>query len=242
MESRRDLAREEVAFLGMGSIGRASLHLMLRCLPHPKKIMICDVYGKLDWLEKIRGEMIDDLAFKGCVQIVGSSRKLPPEIYDAGLIVGATNVPDLLEIESLKPGTLIVDDSAPHCFNSQHAIERLKKHEDILFSEGGALQLPARVRRVRYLPHRVERMMDPAALASFSKRHPYHVAGCAFSSLLLARFENVKPTLGLVDDDSCAAHYELIRQLGYEAGQLHCEDYLLPERSIENFRRRFGGR
>jgi amino acid adenylation domain-containing protein len=242
MESRRDLAREGVAFVGMGSIGRASLHLMLRYLPHPKKIMICDVYGKLDWLEKIRGEMINDLAFKGYIQIVASSRKLPAEIYDAGLIVGATNVPDLLEIESLKPGTLIVDDSAPHCFNSQHAIERFKQREDILFSEGGALQLPARVSRVRYLPHRVERMMDPAALASFSRRHPYHVAGCAFSSLLLARFEKLKPTLGLVDDASCAAHYELIRDLGYEAGQLHCEDYLLPERSIENFRKRFGGR
>ncbi|MGH7833024.1 MAG: amino acid adenylation domain-containing protein [Candidatus Binatia bacterium] len=242
LESGRDLAHEDVAFLGMGSIGQASLRLMLRCLPHPKKIMMCDVYGKLDWLQKIRDEIIIESKFKGSVQIAGSRRKLPPEIYDAGLIVGATNVPDLLEIESLKPGTLIVDDSAPHCFNSQHAIERFKKHEDILFSEGGALRLPDRVRRVRYLPHRVERMMDPAAPASFSKRHPYHVAGCAFSSLLLARFEKLKPTLGLIDDASCGAHYELIRQLGYEAGQLHCEDYLLPERSIENFRRRFGCR
>jgi hypothetical protein len=85
-------------------------------------------------------------------------------------------------------------------------------------------------------------MTDPDALESFSKRHPFTIAGCAFSSLLLARFDHLKPTLGLVDDDSGAAHYEMIRKLGYEGAPLHCEDYLLPERSIENFRKRFGCR
>jgi hypothetical protein len=242
LEAGRDLAHEEVAFLGMGSIGQASLRLMLRSLPHPRKIILCDIYGKLGWLQKIRDEIISGSKFKGAVEIAASGHQLPPEIYDAGLIVGATNVPDLLETGSLKPGTLIVDDSAPHCFNSRKAVERFKRHEDILFTEGGALLMRDPIRRVRYLPRRVERMIDPSALASFSWRHPFHIAGCAFSSLLLARFEKLKPTLGLIDDDSCRDHYELIRQLGYEAGRLHCEDYLLPERSIANFRSRFGRR
>src|SRR5205823_12127012 len=33
-EAGRDLARERVAFVGLGSVGTSVLRLMLRCLPH----------------------------------------------------------------------------------------------------------------------------------------------------------------------------------------------------------------
>jgi len=239
-EGSRDLARETVAFLGVGSIGYTSLRLMLRSMPHPKTLMICDVYSKLDWLQKIRDQIINDLGFEGSLQIIESRGKVPHAIYDASLIVGATNVPDLLDIGSVRPGTMIVDDSAPHCFKSSEAVARFKAREDILFSEGGNLELPHPVHRIRYLPLRIEKIMNPAVVESFPKRHPFYIGGCALASLLLSQFDYLTPTLGLVDDRSCEMHYDLVGQLGYRAAGLHCENYILPQPSIQNFRRQFG--
>ena len=41
----RDLSQEHLGVLGVGSIGLASLRLLLRILPHPQQISLCEVYG-----------------------------------------------------------------------------------------------------------------------------------------------------------------------------------------------------
>ena len=69
-ESGRDLRHERVGFLGLGSIGRTVLRLMLRSLPHPAEITLCDLYSKLDSLEEIRKELVNELDFRGPVKVV----------------------------------------------------------------------------------------------------------------------------------------------------------------------------
>ena len=106
---------------------------MLRYLPHPAEIILCDVYSKFDFLSQTRQKIIDEFDFRGKVHIALSQPTVPPEIYKATLIIGATNVPDILDITQLQPGTMIVDDSAPHCFRLEDAIQRFEEHADILF-------------------------------------------------------------------------------------------------------------
>ncbi len=125
-EAGKSLAEENVAFLGLGSIGYTTLRLMLHSLPHPKSITLCDIYSKLDHLKKVRDDLIRELKFAGLYSDRRVDGKVPHEVYDAGLIVGATNVPDVLDIEQLRPGTVIVDDSAPHCFNPMRLCSVLK--------------------------------------------------------------------------------------------------------------------
>ena len=81
--SQRSLENEKVAFIGLGSIGISTLRLMLKCLPHPTEITLCDVYSKLEFIEKIQQELIDVHGFKGQIQIAMSASDLPPEIYNA---------------------------------------------------------------------------------------------------------------------------------------------------------------
>jgi amino acid adenylation domain-containing protein len=240
-EGGRDLAQECVGFLGLGSIGLASLHLMLRCLPHPREIMLCDVYSKLELLQAVRQEIIQDLGFQGAVRIVESQTGISPAFYEATLIIGATNVPDILDIARVQPGTLIVDDSAPHCFRPASAVQRFREQEDILFTEGGVLCLPHPIRELRYVPPSVEQVLPMAQLEEvLPTPHPFHIMGCVFSSLLPSCFQDLKPTLGLVDGHTCLQHYEVLNQLGLQAAALHCEGYLLAEESMRNFRQRFG--
>jgi predicted amino acid dehydrogenase len=44
----RDLEDESVAVLGLGSIGRASLRAALSVLPHPRRLVLCEVPSRIE--------------------------------------------------------------------------------------------------------------------------------------------------------------------------------------------------
>ncbi|MBJ7295030.1 MAG: amino acid adenylation domain-containing protein [Dolichospermum sp.] len=226
--SNRSLEQEKVAFIGLGSIGLNTLRLMLKCLPHPSNIILCDVYSKLESIQNIQRELISDLGFRGSIQIATSTLELPPEIYDATLIIGATSVPDILDIERVKPGTLIVDDSGPHCFSPEQAIKRFEKQKDILFTEGGVLLAPQQIETVIHLPEWIKNNLNEALWKEYVPTNPQHIMGCVLSSLLSTRFNYMEPTVGLLNLETCVQHYQGLEQLGFQSADLHCEGYVLP--------------
>jgi hypothetical protein len=239
-ESGRTIAGEHVAVLGLGSIGLTSLRLMLRSLPHPCALTLCDVYEKRDALERIRQTLVHDFRYRGMVHVASShATSVPAELYDATLIVGATNVPDILDVDRLAPGTLIVDDSAPHCFAVDDALRRLRDSGDVLFTEGGVLRMPQASGAVRYLPRVAARTANPEYLEWFAEYDPMHLAGCMLSGLLSACFDDLEPTVGPIGDDACFRHHERLARLELRAADLQCMGHLLPEESIRSFRERF---
>jgi amino acid adenylation domain-containing protein len=244
-EGGRDIRRESVGFLGLGSIGVSCLRLMLRCLPHPAEITLCDVYRKRASLAAMGQQLITDLAFKGFIRIAESQAEIPGEFYRSTLIIGATNVPNLIDLTRVQPGTLIVDDSAPHCFDLTHAMERFQHHRDILFTEGGVLRSPRANSERRYLPPYAEEAMNGTLAKAVFAYDPFEITGCVLSSLLSARFPELQPILGIPEGSACFQHYEMLHRLGFGASNLHCsgelgEPYVLTEESIRDFRSRFG--
>lgn len=243
-ESGRDLSQERVGVLGLGSIGAGSLRLMLKCLPHPREILLCDLYSREAALAEIRQELVSEFEFRGDVHILKSQLEAPSEFYNASLIIGATNVAEILDIDQLNPGTLLVDDSGPHCFSPELAIRRFEQQHDILFTEGGALKSPQRMREMRYMPKTAVDPMDFANLQLIFLRHlrpnPYTLMGCVFSGLLSAYYADLKPTIGLASVEASWHHYETLTRLGFQAADLYCEGYILPLEHIQKFRSRFG--
>jgi predicted amino acid dehydrogenase len=238
----REMATERVGVIGLGSIGLSSLRLMLKCLPHPAELMLCDLYAKKASLKAIRVQLVSELGFHGKIQLLFSEVELPEEIYNATLILGATNVPDVLDINQVKSGTLIVDDSGPHCFKSALAIERFQEHQDILFTEGGVLKSPQPISEVIHLPYHLEKSFSSKQLEEFLKllkRNPFEITGCVFSSLLSSS-ENLKATVGFVQLNESVKHYETLISKGFQAADLHCENYVLPNETISHFREHFG--
>ena len=242
-EARRRIEGERVAFVGLGSIGRTSLRLMLRCLPHPEAIVLCDVYSKTEDLERLRDE-VRASGFGGAIEICGSSGALPDAVYAASLIVGATNVPDILDVDRLASGTLIVDDSAPHCFDAGAAIRRFERSGDILFTEGGLVRFAEPVKETRHVPEAVRAALEPQQLAIFGRHTAHEMTGCVYSSLLSATDQSLVPTTGLVSAQQCEQHYEALQRLGHDAAALHCEGFVsrydLAPALIRSFAERFG--
>ncbi len=239
-EGGRTLAGEHVAFVGLGSVGVATLRLLLSCLPHPAALSLCDVYSKQEDLEALRREVTGSLGYRGAVRLLASRHAVPLELYEASLIVGATNVAEILDIDRVAPGTIIVDDSAPHVFRSDQALRRFHERRDILVTEGGVLAAPESLPILIHVPPGLEPWLKAALLSLVARSQPRYITGCVLSGLLSARFAHLAPTVGLVDRKTAVDHYEALGALGFEAAGLHLDDEPLDEAIIHEFRLRHG--
>jgi hypothetical protein len=216
---------------------------MLRTLPHPAELVLCDLYHKAGALAELRDQIIVEEHFQGPVRILPSRTAVPREFYTATLVVGATNVPDVLEVSRLQPGTLIVDDSGPHCFNPTLAVTRLEAQADLLFTEGGTLKPPQPVHERRYVPPAGALLAQPALDLIFSRQlrtGPHTLPSCVLSGLLAAQFESAPPALGAPVPAVAQQQLALLKRLGFDAADLFCEGYTLPESAVSRFRQRFG--
>ncbi|GHO49231.1 hypothetical protein [Ktedonospora formicarum] len=163
-EAGRYLSQERVAFLGLGSIGQASLRLLLEVLPHPKELILCDLYQRnLSALER----ELRQIGYQGKLHMaLGEPGHVPSQVYDASLIIGATNVGDILDVDRLTPGALLIDDSGPHIFDVSRLLQRIHVHGDILATEAGELTVPQPMHEIRYIP------TVPSRTTSQTKAHP----------------------------------------------------------------------
>ncbi len=236
-EAGRDLRDERVAYLGLGSIGYATLRLMMASQPHPSEIILSDLFSKQEMLGTIRKELIAQFGFTGEIRVLSSTGQVPEELYEATTIIGATNVPAVLDVERIRPGTIIVDDSAPHSFRPDAAIERFEKSADILFTEGGVLKSPEPIRQSRYLPPPLDSLLSPEAVHALTFYHPLQITGCVFSGLLSSQFEEIRPTVGAVDVESLSRNFAKLDELRFEGADLHCDGYVLDRERIRRFQR-----
>lgn len=236
--SGRIISNECIGFLGLGSIGTASLFLMLKHLPHPRAIILCDIYQKLSELEEIKKKLIQEFQFKGDIKLLASKTEVPAEFYQATLMVGTINVPNLLEIAQVKPGTLIIGDFPPHCFNKTAAIKRYQQQGDILFTEGDVLKSPQAIFKTYYLPEDIEELS--IVEKNITPFYDHTITGCVFSSLLATNYQDISLIIGEVELNDCVQHYQKLIHLGFEAAELHCEDFILDHQLIKSFTEKFG--
>jgi len=240
-EGGRALGDEHVGFLGLGSIGATTLQLMLERLPHPARLTLCDVYARRTAIAALAERLRLECGYRGGIEVLASEGEVPDPFYSAGLIVGATNVPDVLDVSRLRPGTLMVDDSGPHCFNTRIAIHRLESRGDILFTEGGVLRTPHSMQQTRHLPAALDSIMSADYLASLRRYDSDNITGCVLAALLGARFQELGPVVGEVAPGAATAHFDRLLELDFNAAPLRCGTYVLDPGAIGRFRERFGG-
>ena len=235
----QEIESQHVAFVGLGSIGRGTLDLMLEVVGKPKAITLCDFYGKNAKLEALRDQLLLS-GYEGEITIAKANGRLPAEVYDATLIVGATSVPGIIDVARLNPGTLLVDYSFPNAFNPIEAIQRLEERGDILFTTGGQLTLPEEIKETLYLPESVQDLtgdFNPAHLQSLLGRNPKEMTGCVLASLITGMAENVKVTLGPVKSEDSLAHYRHLEKLGIKPAALQVDGYFVPPEKQDQFKK-----
>lgn len=225
--ARRDLAEESVAFVGLGSIGRGALELLLRLGRRPREITLVDLPSKEVVLGELKALVETEIGCPGRVALARPEGEggVPQSVYDSSsLILSATSSPRVVDIERVAKGTLIVDDSFPLGFDTAKAKRRVRERKDILLTTAGTLEAPWSIHfdparpvgnaRFDGLLGRVDGLAGPA---------PRALTACVFSALLTPRYK-LPPTQGPVDArDAHAFHAELTRY-GFSGPALHVLD------------------
>ncbi|HXM56072.1 MAG TPA: hypothetical protein VOB72_11835, partial [Candidatus Dormibacteraeota bacterium] len=231
----RPLAGERVACIGLGSIGLTALRLLLATQPHPHHLLLCDVGERRAALEALAEDLRRDLGFGGRLDVIESGADVPAQVYEATLIVGATNVPNVVSVDRLRPGTLVVDDSAPHCFDEDAANRRARRQRDILLAEGGLLRSPRRILELVHAPpSRGGNGWTEAVL--HGRRDPFEITGCVLSSLLSAAPSGLGRSVGRVGDALAREHFRALGELGFAAARPQCAGRRFGPRAVERFR------
>lgn len=231
----RNMRNEWLGVLGAGSIGSATLSLLLSRLPHPRAITLCDLYSRRDRLDAL-ARVARALGFRGDLRVLQSDGPVPVEFYRVSCIVGAASaVPNVLDIRRLRPGTIVVDDSAPHCFDDVAAVGRMNEQRDVVVTEAGLLRAPQAIPELRFLPD------EPTASGFFScltsyRTHDTHLMGCVMASILTGD-DNIPATGGPIEAGVCDHAYLRLTCLGFGApNQLTCGDVVTGNGVIEAFR------
>ncbi|MFJ2261561.1 amino acid adenylation domain-containing protein [Streptomyces sp. NPDC087844] len=213
----QDLAALDVAFVGLGSIGASSLELLLsRAARPPRRLLLCDVPGSGPRLRQL-AQRLKEHGRAGEVKVLESRSALPDAVYAADLLVTAVSSSvALLDVDRLTPGTIVIDDSFPHCFDTGLALARMREHRDVLVLGGGLLHLGDLSRET------AEGL--PSAAAAGYLAQPWlegTLASCRVESLLHAADPQLPPVHGLVDEKTAHAYWEAVERAGVTAGPLH---------------------
>lgn len=238
----RHLADETVSVVGLGSIGFGTLRLLLEVLEHPRHLILCDPYQTDEQMSRIR-DLIRDAGYLGQIDIVKNGGALPPEVYEASLVIASSNLPGVLSIPSLRPGTLVVDYSFPPVFKLDEAVKRFSTKGDILFTTGGELRLPGVVGETIYLPENLDGLDETAQTAFLNflgSRDRHEITGCVLASLVTGRKAGVEATTGPLGPVDAKAHYDYLVEFGAQPAKLQMSGFFLPEDAVTAFRE--GGR
>lgn len=204
-----------LAFAGLGSIGGAALMLYLSVAPHPRRIILCDLRASRERLDRLKEEM-GKMGYTGQIELVESGDKLPAEVYTADLIVGAASQPDILAVDCLRPGTIVVDDSFPHCFDPKAAVARMTRQRDVLLVGGGLLDCGP-IEYQFHLPAGVP--VDAGRLLNYLPA--IGAPGCQLESLLRSYRPDLPLTHGLVTPANALAYWQAAEELGLRPAPLH---------------------
>ena len=158
--------------------------------------------------------------YRGPVEIAAAGT--PDAVYRADVIVAATSGgPGTLDVDRLRPGTLVVDDSFPHCFDTTRALARMRDHGDVLVVGGGLLDCgPA------------ERTVAAGLPLTARPGLPGMLASCQLESLLHAVVPGLPLVCGPVGAAGADAYWSALDAAGVKAAPRHLLGHLLPSQNL----------
>ena len=222
----KTIQNEIIGFVGIGSIGQSSLKLMLNTLPHPKELILCDIPAVKILFDTLKTE-IRQLGFKNKIKFIESAHQVPKEFYQSTIIIGATNQANVLDINQLKPGTILIDDSIPHCFDANKAYERMQSQKDIICIEAGMINSPEPIKETRYLPDEIKPFLSylPKIILN---RLSCEMTSCILAGLLTSTHANIKASTGIQNHESAKIHYNTLMKMNFHAPKLRINGQNIP--------------
>ncbi len=195
----KTFAEMHVGVLGFGSIGKATWTLCHALLGEPTSF-----------------RFVDPRVLGGASSIEG-----------ANLILGATSGGKALDVETLAPGTVVIDDSFPRVFSDEEAWQRMLDRRDVMLVGGGMIDAGPLLRQSPF-----------AEAESVRARLPVlWLPGCHAEAILLAARPEMGSTRGVVDEARARVVLNVLQELGMKAAPLHLGPREIPAEVVEGVKR-----
>jgi len=145
-ESRMSGQQATVAILGVGSVGAGMAKLFAHSakITKPAHIVLVDTQQQRERLHAIAEEITAHSGVHVSLEVLATRKELPPEsrcYQDANVIISAVSTPYILNIDLVRPGTILIDDSQPYCWDRDVAWERVQTRGDILPCDAGLVDV-----------------------------------------------------------------------------------------------------
>ena len=229
IELELEIENLTVAVAGFGSIGQASINLLLTEIGKPVQIKIADLATQIPGLQK----SVNDLKerFTNRVEVISVDNTVPDEFYSADIIIGASSNGKVLEVSKILPGTVIVDDSFPHIFDVKKAIFRMKNEQDVLIVGAGKLSVGEKERTI--IQNSVPESWIGKIIEKFGDEG---LPGCQAESLLMSFDNSLPATIGLVSGLNAAQYWRKANELNLDAVGFHLQGYEVDNLLIQKIK------
>ena len=217
-----------MVILGVGSVGGAFAELLFSQGRLPKKVVLVDRPARRTHME----EMSRRLAAVGPTEIeiecTSSAGAVEPtsSAYRCTFLITAVITPSLIDPDLVAPGTVLVDDSQPYCWDRGRAWSRVQSRGDIAPCEAGLVDAGA----IGFRSHFPFDFADHGADGSSTSW------SCLAEGMLRALQPDLPATLGEPSGESLLRYSQAFDAHAFGTPALQCGERVLP---VEVLRHRF---
>lgn len=210
-----------VVILGVGSVGAAFARLLVREPEQPRDIVIVDRPNRRNRLEKLVEELNACTDADVNMELTTKEGTLEPHsaCYNSSFLISAISTPYVVKVEHLRPGTVLVDDSQPYCWDREDAWRRCSERKDIAPCEAGLVNCASIGYYSRF----------PFDFANTDAAGGSQIAwSCLAEGLLYALEPGLEPTIGEPSIANLMQYREAFDKQGFSVPPLQCGPNILP--------------
>jgi predicted amino acid dehydrogenase len=228
-ELELEIENLSVALAGFGSIGQASVNLLLAEVGNPAQIKIADLVTQIPGLQKSLNDLKE--RFTNQVEVIPVVDAVPDEFYTSDIIIGASSNGKILEVSKIRPGTVVVDDSFPPILDVKKAILRMKNVQDVLIVGAGKLSIGEKERTI------IQKTFPESWIRKIIEKFGDEgLPGCQAESLLMSFDNSLPATIGLVTGLNAAQYWRKANELNLGAVGFHLQGYLVDNSLIQKIK------
>ncbi|WP_143059911.1 hypothetical protein [Burkholderia contaminans] len=228
-ESRMSGDDTVLGIVGVGSVGAGVARLLAHSTrtSKPAELILVDTQQQQDRLHVVAREVAACSPIRVSVEVLPTRHALPTDsrcYRDANVIISAVSTPSILDIDLVRPGTILIDDSQPYCWDRDMAWSRVQARGDILPCDAGLVD----VGEIAY------RSFFPFDFADDHGQGSVISWSCLAEGLLRASLPWLASNVGEADVAQLLAYERAFDDMKFEIPALQCGKHLLD---VEAFRR-----
>jgi len=217
-----DPSTSRVAVLGAGSVGAAYARMLTQEPGHdrPGQVVLIDKPDRVNRVEALAAEL-SAAGIATAIELTNRDGQLSPTsaCYDSGFLISAVSTPEVIDIQRVAPGTVLVDDSQPNCWSREAAWKRVVLSGDIAPCEAGLVDATS----INYWSY------FPFQFASPDPEGGTPVTWCCLAEGLAIRLDpTLPPTVGEPNLAGLTRFAEAFDRFGFQVAPLQCGSNFLP--------------